>query len=576
MERAEQQYRYWLRNADEQVLPDLVALSEQRAERQQCFGQDLLFGTAGLRGKMGIGPNRMNRYTVGRAAAGLGKVLEIPKVVIAYDNRHHSFDFACQAAKTLLGMGVEVFLFPQMAPTPLLSFAVRKLGCGAGIMITASHNSKEYNGFKCYGADGCQMAEAATARVWREMQNIDFFALPEGDLSRIHVVEEEVLTAYEEATIAQCLSKYLLSDTDLRVLYTPLFGTGALVLPRVFRKAGLRQFSAVTAQMEPNPDFPTCPNPNPELAVAYAEALEQADSERPDLILATDPDADRLGAMVWDGQRYRLLSGNEIGCLILDYFLRVKGEKHLLPPCPLLLKTVVSAPMAEKICEVHDCEWMNLPVGFKYIGEQIRLLEENGEGNRFLLGFEESNGYLCGHAVGDKDGVLAALLLTELAAEQRKQGFSLLHRLEILYATYGYYLDTVEDRLLLGAAAEQQMRDFLSALRQFPFRYLGKRSVETVIDYAAGKKQIFATGEKKAIAGIPNDMLAFHFTDGCRLVLRPSGTEPKLKLYYFASGRKREEAERALAEMKGDMAELLASFDKTGKAGVGADEIYSI
>lgn len=576
MGRAEQQYRDWLQNVDEELLPELVALSEQTEKRQQCFGQDLLFGTAGLRGEMGIGPNRMNRYTVGRAAAGLGKVLTIPKVVIAYDNRRHSLDFARQAAKTLLGIGVEVYLFPKIAPTPLLSFAVRKLGCGAGIMITASHNSKEYNGLKCYGADGCQMTGIASDRVWQEMRNIDFFALPEGDLSRIHDVGEEVLLSYEEETVAQCLSKTWLAETDLKVLFTPLFGTGALVLPRIFRKAGLRHLSVVKSQMEPNPDFPACPNPNPELAEAYVKALEQANEEHPDLILATDPDADRLGTMVWDGRQYRLLSGNEIGCLLLDYFLRIKKEKQLLPSRPLLLKTVVTAPMAEKICEAHACEWLNLPVGFKYIGEQIRLLEEKGEGDRFLLGFEESNGYLCGHAVGDKDGILAALLVAELAAEQKKQGKSLLHRLEELYTTYGYYSDALEDRPLFGAAAEQQMKDFLLLLRQSPFERLGKRSVEVVIDYAAGEKRIIATGKKEGITTIPNNMLAFYFDDGCRLAIRPSGTEPKLKLYYFASGGKRADTKRALTEMKGAMAELLMIFEKTGKAGVGADEIYSI
>lgn len=551
-------YNEWLLKAPEDLQAELRQIQNNHREITERFYQDIKFGTAGLRGRMGAGANRMNALTVGRAAAGLAATLKKKSVVIAYDNRLNSRYFAETAAAVLLAAGVQVRLFPTLVPTPLLSFAVRQLQCGAGIMITASHNGYEYNGFKCYGADGCQMTEAAADRVLRAMAEIDFFTLPVADCGAAALerqkgfgyVADEVVADYCKQILWQRRNPEILRSTDLRVLYTPLSGTGGKAVMRVLRDCGVKNLQALPCQQEPDGYFTTCPNPNPEEPDAYAEALKYAENHPADLILATDPDADRLGVMTAAEGGYKLLSGNEIGCLLLDYLLESAKQQGRLPTHPIVFKTLVTTPMAEKIAADYGCRVKNLLVGFKYICEQVQSLAAEGRTADFIIGFEESNGYLCGDYTGDKDGVLAAMLTVELAAYYQAEGLSLAAKLEQLYRRYGYYRQVIDNIVFDGKSGTEKMAAFMAAQHAEPLERLGDRRVVMINDYQLGQSRDLRTGATAPIDLPCNDMIEYRFADDCSLVIRPSGTEPKLKLYFNAAAETQALAESAVAEMR--------------------------
>ena len=562
-----QKYNEWLMKAPADLQADLRRIHDNHAEITERFYQDIKFGTAGLRGKMGAGTNRINALTVGRAAAGLAKTLEKQSVVIAYDNRLNSRYFADVSASVLLAAGVRVYLFPQLAPTPLLSFAVRYLQCGAGIMITASHNGREYNGFKCYGADGCQMTEASASKVLRAMADIDYFDLtiPTSDEAallerqdRFQYVAAQVTESYYSSVLQQRRNPEILRQTDLQVLYTPLNGTGSKAVMRILRDCGVKNLQALPCQQEPDGYFTTCPKPNPEEPAAYEEALKYAESCNADIIIATDPDADRLGVMlaVADGG-YKLLTGNEIGCLLLDYLLAAGKKQGALPTNPIAVKTVVTTPMAEKIAADYDCKVMNLLVGFKYICEQVGKLTAAGRADDFIIGFEESNGYLCGNYTGDKDGVLAAMLMVELAAYYRAEGQSLAEKLEQLYSRYGYYHQVVENIAFEGKSGAEQMAEFMAAQHAEPLVDLAGKPVIMVADYLKRQRFDLRTGEATAINLPKNNMIEYRLQDGSSLVIRPSGTEPKLKLYFNAVAETKALAESVVAKMQQAMKILI-------------------
>ena len=528
-------YNEWSANVNADLRAELLEIADDREEITDRFYKDLQFGTAGLRGKMGAGTNRMNVHTVARAAAGLAETLENRSVVIGYDNRINSLLFAKTAANVMAADGIKVYLFKEMVPTPVLSFAVRYLQCGAGIMITASHNGREYNGFKCYGADGCQMTDAAADEVLSAMAEIEYFEQDiEGD-DDFQYVADDVIESYYQQVLAQSLNPELLAESDLRVLYTPLNGTGSRFVPEILRRCGVKNLQVVAEQSKADGNFTTCPKPNPEEKSAFDLSLKYAENADYDLILATDPDADRFGTLVKFGDQYRLLDGNEIGCLLLDYILRDKKQKGNLSENAVVIKTVVTAPMAEKIAEAYGCRVQNLLVGFKYICEQVKLLAENGHAEDFVFGFEESNGYLCGNYTGDKDGVLSAMLFAEMSAYYKANNMTPVNRLNQLYHKFGAYYFEMENIAFEGKNGLTRQKSLLKKLHNEPLKALGDRNVVRYADYLSGRQFDYKTGDERNIDLPKNDMLEYVFEDGCSLVIRPSGTEPKLKIYYFAA-----------------------------------------
>ena len=556
-------YNEWFANATDDLKRDLQEISDNHAEMTERFYQDLKFGTAGLRGKMEAGTNRMNIYTVGRAAAGLAETLEKKSVVIAYDNRLNSLLFAKTAAKILRDYGVEVYLFSEIAPTPMLSYAVRYLKCGAGIMITASHNGYKYNGFKCYGADGCQMTDVAAGKVWDAMSGIEYFSLPITDEEEIlafddyKIVGEDVWEFYYNAVLAQRLNPYVFNLSDLKILYTPLNGTGAKVVENIFKRCGVENLAWVEEQRVADGYFTTCPEPNPEEKSAFDLALKYAETVKPDLILATDPDADRLGVMVAFGGEYKIIDGNEIGCLLLDYILENKVAKGTLSHNPVAIKTVTTAPMTEKIAAKYGCEIENLLVGFKYICERVENLKSCGRDNDFVFGFEESNGYLCGNYTGDKDGILAAMLVAEMAAFYKSKKMTLINRLRHLYYKHGSYQLEICNLSFEGKSGAEKMKKLMTAFRENPFTELAGKNVIQIDDYLKREKRNLRTGVLSEITLPPTNMLEFKFADGCSLIMRPSGTEPKLKLYYNAVAETFTQGKASIAKMKEAMTSII-------------------
>lgn len=556
-------YNEWAANATDKLKADLEEIRNNPKEITERFYRDIKFGTAGLRGKMAAGTDRMNIFTVGRAAAGLAEVLEKKSVVIAYDNRLNSLLFAKTAAKVLFDFGVKVYLFGEIAPTPLLSYAVRYLKCGAGIMITASHNGYQYNGFKCYGPDGCQMTEGYANAVWAAMADIDYFSLPIVNENVIlafddyETVGDDVWENYYAAVLRQRLNPGILNESDLKILYTPLNGTGGKAVARIFAECGVKNLTTVSEQCEVDSYFSTCPKPNPEEKAVFDLALKYAESVKPDLILATDPDADRLGVMVAFGDEYRIIDGNEIGCLLLDYILQNKMEKDNGNGDYIAFKTVTTAPMAERIADEYGCEIKNLLVGFKYICEQVELLSASGCAEDFVLGFEESNGYLCGNYTGDKDGILAAMLVAEMTAFYKFRNMTLINRLKQLYYRYGAYKQEICNLSFEGKSGAEKMEKLMYGFRNNPFKELTGKTVIRIDDYLESAKYDLCTGKVTEITLPHTNMLEFKFDDGCSLIMRPSGTEPKLKLYYNAVGDTFLQSKNSIEKMKSAMETLI-------------------
>lgn len=543
-----QEYQRWLeRVTDAELLEGLKRMEESAIE--DAFYRDLAFGTGGLRGVIGAGSNRMNVYTVAKASQGLADYLakrfSTPSAVIGYDSRLKSDVFARVTAGVLAANGVQVHFWPQLTPVPTVSFATRYLRASAGVMITASHNPAKYNGYKVYGADGCQVTVEAAAEILSEIEKLDLFdGVKRADFDaclhdgRIRLISDEVLAAFLEAVKAQSALFGEQACKDIAIVYSPLNGAGYVPVTRALKELGYARVTVVEEQRLPDGRFPTCPYPNPEIREAMELGIAYAGRLGADLLMATDPDCDRVGVAVRDRSGgYVLLSGNETGLLLLDYLCAQRMKHGAMPADPVLIKTIVTTDMAERIAAHYGVRTVNVLTGFKFIGEQIGRLEAQGRLNSYVFGFEESYGYLSGPYVRDKDGVGAACLICEMFSYYAARGVSLLDRLEQLYADYGYCLNTLHSYTYDGSAGFARMQAVMQGLRGGVASF-GSRRVLRVLDYAGG------------LDGLPkSDVLKFILEGGCTLVVRPSGTEPKLKLYLSVSAQSREAAQEAEAEL---------------------------
>ena len=543
----------WLQKAteDPDLLPELKALQEagDEAGLHDRFYRELEFGTGGLRGVIGAGTNRMNIYTVRKATQGLADYLKasgLPQsVAIAYDSRRKGELFARETARVLAANGITAWLYPRLEPTPALSWAVRYLGCGAGVCVTASHNPAKYNGYKVYGADGCQITLDAARQILARIDAVDCFddvctadfdeALAEG---AVRYIPEEYIDAFVEAVYAQRVGSGE-GVADLKLVYTPLNGAGLECVKKLLAKLGVAHCTVVPEQEQPNGDFPTCPYPNPEIREAMEKGLELCDKVQPDLLLGTDPDCDRCGTAVPDGKGgYRLITGNEMGVILLDYICRTRAALGTLPAAPVAVTTIVSTDMADPVCKKYSVELRRTLTGFKFIGEQIGLLEAAGEEKRFIFGFEESYGYLSGAHVRDKDAVNATLLVCEAAAWYAKQGKTLLDAVNALYDEFGWYKNDLLSFAFEGESGMHTMQRLMESLRSDPPKAIAGQAVEQVVDYTAE-----GTGLPKA------DVLEFRLAGSGKFMVRPSGTEPKIKAYLSAVGENEAAAQAAIGAL---------------------------
>ncbi|MDO5350034.1 MAG: phospho-sugar mutase [Lachnospiraceae bacterium] len=546
-----EQYRRWAANAtaDADVVNELKAMEGDREKMEDSFYRNLAFGTGGLRGVIGAGTNRMNIYTVAKASQGLADYLvknyEKPSVAIGYDSRIKSDVFAQVAAGVFAANSVKVNIWPQLTPVPMVSFATRYLGTSAGIMVTASHNPSKYNGYKVYGADGCQITTEAAANVLAEIEKLDIFAdvkmvdfqtgMKDGD---IQYISEDVYTAFVEKVKKQSVLGDRKVDKNVAIVYSPLNGAGLKPVLRTLKESGYTNITVVKEQEQPDGNFPTCPYPNPEIKEAMSLGMEYAKRCSADLLLATDPDCDRVGIAVKNPEgEYVLLSGNETGLLLLDYICSRRIAMGTMPADPVMVKTIVTMDLGERIAAHYGVETINVLTGFKFIGEQIGLLEKAGCVDCYVFGFEESYGYLTGTYVRDKDGVDAAFMICEMFAYYAAQGCSLLDKLDELYQEYGYCFNTLHSYEFEGAAGFAKMQDIMARFRE-GLDGIGPKKVIKVLDYAKG------------LDGLPkSDVLKYLLEDNCSVVVRPSGTEPKLKAYVSVSAESREAAESVEAQI---------------------------
>ncbi|MDO4731063.1 MAG: phospho-sugar mutase [Clostridia bacterium] len=563
-------YQLWKANAtqDEDLVKELAAIEGNEDEIYERFYKELEFGTAGLRGIIGAGCNRMNIYTVARTTQGLANYLnekyENPSVAIAYDSRIKADVFAKECAAVLAANGVKAFISTELQPTPVLSFAVRELKCQAGIMITASHNPAKYNGYKCYGSDGCQMTDVDANIVYDEIQKVDIFNdikkvdFEEGLKSgMITFIEDSLYETYLDNVQAQAINPGLCEGSTFKIVYTPLNGAGNKLVRKVLSRIGIKDVIVVPEQELPDGNFPTCPSPNPEIREALELAIALADKENADLILATDPDSDRVGIAVKnkDGS-LRLFTGNETGIMLTNYILSCRKANGTLPEKPVAVKTIVSSVLVEKICERFGCELKNVLTGFKYIGDQILRLEKKNEEYRYVFGFEESYGYLAGTYVRDKDAVVGSMLICEMAAYYAKQGKTLCDVIDGLYEEYGYFKNTTLNFAFEGAAGMDKMQSLMNNLRENPLKEVAGIKVIKTVDYKASEAIDLLTGEKTILDLPKSNVLEYGLEGDCKLIIRPSGTEPKIKAYVTAVGKTSEEADactKVLVEAAGQI-----------------------
>lgn len=557
------QYELWCEKAvaDEDVQKELSEIAGNDDRIEDAFYRNLAFGTGGLRGVIGAGTNRMNVYTVAKASQGLADYVNANfpegerKIAVSYDSRIKSDLFAKIASGVFAANGIHVAIYTELMPTPCLSYAVRALNCSAGIMVTASHNPSKYNGYKVYGADGCQITTEAAEKILAEIEKLDIFAdVKMGDFDElmkagsIEYISDNIYTAFvEEVKKQSMLGPDDQIDRDVAIVYTPLNGTGLKPVTRTLKETGFTNITVVAEQEKPDGNFPTCPYPNPEIHEAMALGMECAKKCNADLLLATDPDCDRVGIAVKnaDGE-YVLLSGNQTGCLLLDYICARRTENGTMPQDPVMVKTIVTMDLGEQIASHYGVRTVNVLTGFKFIGEQIGYLEEKGKASSYIFGFEESYGYLSGSYVRDKDAVDGAFLICEMFAYYKTKGLSLLDKLNELYAEYGYCLNTLHSYEFDGAAGFEKMQSIMQAFRGDVTAFAGKKVV-TCLDYAKG------------IDGLPkSDVLKFLLEDNCSVVVRPSGTEPKLKFYISVSAAD----ETAATELEEKIAKELEAWTK--------------
>lgn len=564
-------YNEWCKNAveDKDLIAELESIKNDENEIYERFYTSLQFGTAGLRGIIGAGTNRMNIYVVRQATQGLANYV-INKygkgsVAISHDSRIKADLFMIEAARVLAANGIKVYITKELQPTPVLSYLVRYFKCQAGIMVTASHNPAAYNGYKAYGEDGCQMTDVAATAVYDEICKLDIFndvktvdfdeALKSG---MIEYVDESVYETYLDKVMEQQVNPGICKDADLKVVYTPLNGAGNKLVRKILDRIGVTDVTVVKEQELPDGNFTTCPYPNPEIKEALAKGLELCEKEQPDLLLATDPDADRVGIAVkdYDGS-YRLITGNEDGVMLTNYILSCKKASGTLPENPVVVKTIVTTKLINKLCEKYGCELKNVLTGFKYIGEIILNLEKNHEENRYLFGFEESYGYLSGTYVRDKDAVVASMLVCEMAAYYKKQGKSLAEVIDGLYEEFGYYLNKTYSFEFEGAAGMQKMSDIMSSVRENMPEAVDKYKVVKVSDYMLKKETDIKTGENSDINLPKSNVISLNLEGDNAVIIRPSGTEPKIKLYITAVGSDKADAEAICESLVKSSKELL-------------------
>ena len=567
MELAEQRYQHWCaqKTLDPELRQELAAMQNDADKITDAFYRDLEFGTAGLRGVLGAGTNRMNIYVIRRATQAVADYLnetDLPKTVaIGHDSRIKSDVFAREAAAVFAANGITAYLYPRLEPVPALSFAVRHLGCGLGICVTASHNPAAYNGYKVYGSDGCQMTPEAAKRVVALLEQMDYFTAARTEdfdaalaAGRIRYIPDEVLDAFVDAVYAQRVGS---GDgiADLKLVYTPLNGAGLECVRKLTQKLGIRNMTIVKEQEQPDGHFPTCPYPNPEIRQAMELGLQYCDRVHPDILIGTDPDCDRCGTAVPDGKGgYRLISGNEMGVILLDFICRSRIANGTMPENPVAVTTIVSTDMVTAVANKYGVELRRVLTGFKYIGEQIALLEAGGHPERYIFGFEESYGYLSGPHVRDKDAVNAVLLICEAAAWYAKKGMTLGDAIDALYAEFGCFCNAQKSFTFAGETGMEKMASLMSGLRTHPLQSVAGLPVEGFTDYEQD-----GTGLPKA------NVLEYRLPGGAKLIIRPSGTEPKIKAYLSAVKPTVEEAARQLDSLAAAAAELLASRQTSEK-----------
>ncbi len=545
----------WIANVSEPDLQEeLIAMQGDEKATLEAFHQDLEFGTAGLRGIIAAGTNRMNVYTVGRATQGFANYLnahfENPTVAIGRDSRNKGEEFVQRTAQVFAANGIKTYVYPRIEPTPAVSWAVRDLHCSGGVCMTASHNPAPYNGYKAYGPDGCQIATEAADAISAAIAQVDTFAdvklMPFDEALAAGLVEwisEETLDRYIDAVEACSVAAQgdVANNVPLKLVYTPLNGTGMECVSRILERVGITDITVVPEQAEPDGNFPTCPYPNPEIREALEKGIQLCEQVHPDLLLATDPDADRVGTAVKDGDDYLLITGNEMGVLLLDYCARLTSEA--LTPEEMQEKvavtTIVSSMMVDAIAAQYGFEVRRVLTGFKYIGGVIAELEEAGRADRYLFGFEESYGYLNGTHVRDKDAVDASMLICQMAQYYRAQGMNLADAMRELYEEHGYFLNKTLSFTYAGVEGGEKMKSLMDGLRTTPPQEIAGCAVESIIDYAPG------------VNGLPPaNVVQFNLEGDNKVIMRPSGTEPKVKAYLFAKRPTRAEAEQLLVELE--------------------------
>lgn len=561
-----ERYQQWCEQAplNEAGRAALAAMQNDETERKGCFGAELQFGTAGIRGFMGIGTNRLNDFTVRRTAQGLAAWLtstELPqRCAIGYDSRHNSRRYAELCAVALAERGVHVYVYHELAPTPMLSFAVRQLGCGCGIVVSASHNAGIYNGIKCYGPDGCQMTDETAARVFAEIEKIPYFLPAEKSFEDflaeggVEFIAPELWERYYETVLGERLAA--IPSDNLNLLYTPLCGTGNKPVRTVLGRIGVN-VAVVPAQEKPDGDFKTCEYPNPETDAALNESYKIARETHPDLILGTDPDCDRVAVAVPVGGGFRKLSGNELGCLLLDYILGTMQKAGTLPADPVAVRSIVSTPMADKIAASYGVKMRRVLTGFKYIGGEILALEQKHEENRFVFGFEESCGYLKGTYARDKDAVVASMLTCDLAAALKREGTNLAEHMDALYSRFGWHEARVLSCELQGPDAMEISAGFMAQMRRELPKAVCGIAVTSVTDYQARVTRDLVHGTEEAVTLPKSNVLVLQLGEKGTVILRPSGTEPKVKIYLTAVDADRAAAMKLLDDMAAEMSGYL-------------------
>lgn len=561
-----ERYQQWCEQAplDEAGRAALAAMQNDETERKGCFGAELQFGTAGIRGIMGIGTNRLNDFTVRRTAQGLAAWLtstELPqRCAIGYDSRHNSRRYAELCAVALAERDVHVYVYHELAPTPMLSFAVRQLGCGCGIVVSASHNAGIYNGIKCYGPDGCQMTDEPAARVFGEIEKIPYFLPAEKSFEDflaeggVEFIAPELWERYYETVLGERLAT--VPSDNLNLLYTPLCGTGNKPVRTVLGRIGVN-VAVVPAQEKPDGDFKTCEYPNPETDAALNESYKIARETHPDLILGTDPDCDRVAVAVPVGGGFRKLSGNELGCLLLDYILGTMQKAGTLPADPVAVRSIVSTPMADKIAASYGVKMRRVLTGFKYIGGEILALEQKHEENRFVFGFEESCGYLKGTYARDKDAVVASMLTCDLAAALKREGTNLAEHMDALYSRFGWHEARVLSCELQGPDAMEISAGFMAQMRRELPKTVCGIAVTSVTDYQARVTRDLVHGTEEAVTLPKSNVLVLQLGEKGTVILRPSGTEPKVKIYLTAVDADRAAAMKLLDDMAAEMSGYL-------------------